>query len=179
MIWKWIFLSTSIQALALQLESAPTLGLMQQPTSQYYHLVYGLHLTAATQKEGGILRYRFNERPVFKSQGFSDQDRLQMILIGGKVREILKKISIETLIGYGEISGYLKPTNSATTSKYTRRGYRLYGPAFDLQAGMSLGKRWKVAISHQTIVGLTSEEELKAYVSWPYAMYQVSIGVRM
>lgn len=179
MIWKWIFLSMASRALGWSLETAPSVGLMQQPTSQYYHLVYGAHLTMSGEKDLWLLRYIFSERPVFESQGFADQDRLQMFVAGGKVRELMKKISIEALIGCGEISGYLKPSDDSTRAQYSRRAYRIYGPAFDLQASLSFAKIWRLAFSHQTIVGITSKEELRAYVSWPYATYQFSLGVRM
>ena len=59
-----------------------TSGLMQQPTSNYFHHVYGGYFEVGPDKEWLLLRLGYIERPVFESQGFVDQETFSYLAVG-------------------------------------------------------------------------------------------------
>ena len=159
----------------LEFQAGPTVGLFQQPTSQYYHVVYGGNISAENNSRTFGARYQFVERPRFESAGFADQESVHTLLLGGKVKDLWRRAEVSAFAGGGHVQGYLKPTSEQSKELYQRRGYLIRGLALELSLATHISKL-RLAVSHQTIVGISSESELKSYVAWPYALYNLSIG---
>lgn len=154
-----------------------TTGLMQQPTSQYYLWTYGANATLASENQGLILRLSYLERPKFKSEGFQDQDSALFAFIGGKSREFTKSLYVLVYAGFGETSGYIESTDNKEV--YQKRSYKLSGPSFSLQIVYEASQRLRFTLSHETLVGISGQDDFDSYVVWPYLFYQFGIGYNL
>ncbi len=166
--------STQARAVTVRVDSAA--GLMQQPTSHYYHLIYGGQVTVATQTENVFWRGSYLERPAFKTVGYKDKDYGWFALVGTKLTKT-KDYGVFASIGAGQVAGYIKSDKAAAgITRNERRSYRLRGPTVALDYEVRFGPvQW--SIGHQTFVGFVDRSEVEAYVAWPYNFFQTTLGV--
>ena len=147
-------------------------GVMQQPTSQYYHLAYGAQLDFARKDDAALMRWQYIERPAFHSSGYVDQDFSAAFFFGANV---LKKdrFGMTALVGGGYAWGYIK---EETVDLPKHESFSLPGIATALEA------RWTtrlldVRLTHQVMVCQNSKVELEAYVAWPFTWTLLSISI--
>ena len=160
------------KALGVTYHWGATTGVMQQPTSHYYHLTYGTYLEAASDKKGFLFRLRYAERPKFSTTDFEDQEQAMFTTLGTQVL----KSKYGALYGYfggGNIKGSIRSKESNTT-----RTYELSGLTTEISWAVHF-KHFEVALEHQTFVGLASQHEVEAYVGWPFNFYRLSIGTNI
>ncbi len=169
-------LLVAAQARAVTFRAETTAGLMQQPTSHYYHLIYGGLFEISAEKDVAIGRVSYVERPAFKKSGFVDQDRGIFAMIGRKLGKAATH-GVYPFFGVGQVSGYVRsdPAAAGITERETRT-FALPGLVAALEYQARFGP---VAIGggHQTFVGYVDADELRAFVAWPYNFYQVHAGV--
>ena len=151
----------------------PTLlpGLMQQPSSQYYHYVYGGQLDFARKNDVAMLRLQYLERPAFRNAGYIDQDFSAAAMFGKSVLNV-GNIGINALVGWGYTWGYIKDDTDVAPR---REGYRLTGVATSLEA------KWGTTnidfrLAHQMMVCQNSKTQAEAYVAWPFSWFLLSLS---
>jgi hypothetical protein len=146
---------------------SPLTGLMQQPNSQYYHLAYGASVNVINKNRQHALTAVYFERPEFSAEGFDEQETLahiqwQIFASRTKYGDLMAGV------GFGKVSGYV--SNSTGRSSYSMNA---------LVTSAEIVKRWKsfeLAAGHTIYVGGKSEEELNAYVAWPFLTLQLRMG---
>jgi hypothetical protein len=168
-------LLASTKSQAVTYSVGTTGGLMQQPTSHYYHAVYGGFFEVGSDTEKFLGRAAYIERPEFRSVGFIDKDYGYFAMAGTKVTKT-KNHGLFAFMGFGKMAGYIKadPT-SAEASDLQSRNYSMPGPTALLEY------MWRfhgltIAANHQTFVGYQDQTQLKAYVAWPYNLFQVNLS---
>ena len=161
---------------AVTLKVASTGGLMQQPTSQYYHAVYGGYVEIASASQRLIGRGQYVERPEFSNVGYVDKDYGAFAQVGAKLTAA-KTHGLLAFVGYGRMSGYIR-AESATRAQtdVSERHYAIPGPIAAVEYAVRLG-RIDLAVNHQTFVGFADRTQTDAYVAWPFNFFQVSAGV--
>lgn len=163
-------------ALATTLKIASSGGLMQQPTSHYYHAIYGVSVEGGTDAQGLVVRGAYLERPEFKNAGFRDKDYGYFAQIGTKITKT-KDRGLYAYIGGGRMMGYVKADPETELEGEAReRDFGLSGPTATLEYVV----RWKMldlAANHQTFIGYGDKAQTEAYVAWPYNFFQVSAGI--
>jgi hypothetical protein len=151
----------------------PTLvnGLMQQPSSQYYHYVYGGQFDIARNDDVAYMRLQYLQRPAFKNAGFVDQDLSSALFFG---KSVLKKGSfgIGALVGAGYNWGYIKEIDNATAS---REVYRMPG------IGTAIDGRWTskavdIRLSYQIMICQNDRELFRYLVAWPFSWFLLSVS---
>ncbi len=169
-------LSPATRAPAVTLAAHSVAGLMQQPTSQYYHLVYGATLETATDLEGILGRLTYIERPQFTAMGFADQETFAMASIGTKLTKD-KNHGLYAFVGGGQASGYIKPSSDAT--HYTeQRDFQMRSATFSIEYGW----QWRhlfASASHMTMIGIVDKAQSDIRVAWPYQFFLINIGMRL
>ena len=153
---------------------SPVVGLMQQPTSQYYHSVYGGYLDLRTDDAKLIFRLSYIERPEFEAAGYSDQETAAFGLLGTTVVEN-KLWRMTTYIGGGQVEGYTKALNKNEDSP--DRSFKLRGVTFELEINATIAKRLEVGLSHLSHIGWVDEKQLNSYVAWPYNFFMLRMGL--
>jgi hypothetical protein len=164
-------------AVALSIRAATTGGVMQQPTSHYYLACYGGRLDLATDADGLVMRASYVERPEFRSVGYADKEYGYFALVGTRVTKGKTGPALTAFIGAGRMHGYVArlDTDSAPEGATNRRSFQLPG----LSTALEYGGRWHgldLAVGHQAFIGYVDDEQLDAYVAWPYNFFQVSAG---
>ncbi len=144
---------------------------MQQPTSQYYHLVYGGYGELGREDRKFLTRLTYMERPKFKSAGFTDQEFGGFAMVGTNLTDVKKAYGLNTFLGCGRMFGYI----AANEADLPKRNYAISGVTLVLEGylqfyGIDLG------IGLQNFTGLVSREEFKTYVAWPYNFYMARLG---
>jgi hypothetical protein len=144
---------------------------MVQPSSNYYHFVYGGYLETGTDERGFLFRGGHVERPVFRSAGYADQDSASYVLVGTQLtRTSLQRFS--AFAGGGAVRGYMKEDRDhGERASYQIRGLMT---AIEYQLdliGLNLG------VAHHAFIGFSSKEELRAYVAWPYNFLLLKMGM--
>ena len=146
-------------------------GVMQQPTSQYYHLTYGAQLDLARKDDAALMRLQYLERPGFHNGGYVDQDFSGAFFFGASV---LKggSLGMNALLGGGYAWGYIKEEN---VDSPRHESYKLPGIATGLEA------RWTtslvdVRLTHQMMICQSSKVQLEAYVAWPFTWTLLSVS---
>lgn len=153
-------------------------GLMQQPTSQYYHTIYGGFGELASNTGKLALRYSYIERPRFYSAGFSEQEFGNFLTVGTYVWASTSKVfTLNAHIGGGRMQGYItaEKDKDGATSDLPMRKYHLNGLTA-IGEGELKWKLFNIALSHQTFVGFDDNDQLSSYVAWPYNYYMGRIG---
>lgn len=148
-------------------------GVMVQPTSSYYHLVYGGYGEVGRDDGALLVRGGYLERPKFSSAGFEDQEFFGFGLIGSRVFH-KKKHGLQIFAGGGQTTAFLRDVAGNLES----RRYRV--PGLVLLA--EYYGRWKaidVAVQHQAFVGHVSDRQLRAYVAWPYGFFLLRMGIML
>jgi hypothetical protein len=158
-------------ALAATVRPAVISGLMQQPTSQYYHFTYGAQMDVARKEDAAIVRWQYLERPAFRRVGYVDQDFSGAMFFGTNVLKS-GQFGVNALVGGGYAWGYLKEEGVASPK---REGYKLPGMATALEA------RWTtslvdVRLAHQVLICQNSKAQLQAYVAWPFTWVLLSLS---
>jgi len=166
----------SSESLAISYSVGPAAGLMQQPTSQYYHYVYGSYAEVSTDDRKVYLKALYLERPRFNASGFSDQEFVGFGFIGTQLTSAKKPYAINALVGGGKISGYIRQNNSDGEQSYSSRSYALNGAALGVEASMTFSK-FHASLFHQTFIGLSSQEDYDADVVWPFNFFVAKIGL--
>lgn len=150
-------------------------GLMQQPTSHYYHFVYGGSGQAEFFEQKFLVRGSYLQRPKFEEAGFVDQDSGAFAFVGSQIAGN-KIFGVTALIGGGRINGYIRATDEYYSSEDApERSYSISGLSTALEASARWGSL-HVAVNHQTFVGYVDREQLNAYVGWPYNFFLVNVG---
>lgn len=146
-------------------------GLMQQPSSQYYHYVYGGQLDLARKEDAAFMRAQYLERPAFRRAGFVDQDFSAALLFGARVFKY-KDLGINAVIGGGYAWGYLKED---AVDVPARESYRLPGIATGIE-GRWTGKWIDIRAAYQHMICQNDRDQLEAYVAWPFNWFLVSLS---
>ena len=154
-------------ASAISYVVSPLAGLMQQPNSQYYHAAYGASVNIMSKNLRHGLTAVYFERPKFSGEGFEEQETLahiqwQIFASRSKYGDLMAGF------GFGKASGYV--SNSTGRSSYSMNA---------LVTSAEIVKRWKsfeLAAGHTIYVGGKSEQELNAYVAWPFLTLQLRMG---
>lgn len=152
----------------------PTGGLMQQPTSNYYHAVYGGYLQAATDNEGFITRLAYTERPEFRSVGFADKETFTLGMIGSKFTKG-KSHGLYAFVGGGQTRGYVRRLESID-GEVNQRSFVLGGPSFSMDYAFHFGAL-DFGISHTLFVGYGGRTEFDARVAWPYNITLIQMAL--
>lgn len=165
-------------ALAATLRPSALVGFMTPPSSQYYHYVYGGQVDLARSFDSSLMRIQYLQRPAYSKSGYTDQDFSALAMIGTSVMG-KKEYGITALTGGGLVWGYIK----ASENQDDKNSYRLPGLAVAIEARWS-PKYIDVRFAHQVLIGHESQDQLKAYVAWPFnwfvisAAYPISVGGR-
>lgn len=162
-----VFTSLTLHGFELSVDS----GLLMQPTSQYYHVTYGVSGETEIFKQK-FIRFDFSQRPKFTAAGYEDQDSLGSLSLGlNLAKNLLHHFDLESYLGYGTASGYISEVSTGE-----KRSYSINGPILTAK----ISKKWKrltLALSHQYFVGLSTPQETKANVAWPVSVTKFSVGV--
>ena len=167
-----ISLSASSKAAALNQGFGAYGGYMQQPTSSYYHEVFGGHLDIATENQSLFLRLGQVQRPTFHAAGFSDKETHHFALLGHRLLRH-GPFSIDTGAGYGTVTGFLHASADSTLSK---REFSVHGGILNAEALLGFSV-FEIGLSHQLFVGLGTKEQREVYVAWPYHFVFMRGGV--
>ena len=156
-----------------------THGLMKQPSSQYYHFIYGGYAEYQLQNRRLSFRSHYVERPKFKSAGFSDQDYGYFTHIGTNLTNTKKTHGLSAYAGIGKMAGYISvnKTEHPEINK-PRRSYQLNGASFLMEAYYKLGFL-QFSAGHQSFTGFTNQSDFDADVAWPYLFYYAQVGAAL
>ena len=179
------FSGKSLLILVLQLFMAPAAfgvildggaisGIMVQPTSNYYHMIYGGYLGTSTEMEGVGFQGGYIERPAFKAAGFVDKEWSSYFLLGSKVTDAkIKKAGVWAGFGVSRVGGFIGPSDG--NPDLPKRGFAIDGVGAALECyARVLGVR--LSIAHQTFVGFANDIQTSAYVAWPYSFVMIKVG---
>jgi hypothetical protein len=164
-------LSWCAPALAVSTEVQSIAGVMQQPSSHYYHAIVGAAVKHAFTPRFEV-QATYWQRPKNSGNGYEDQDRGLTAGIATKLNSS-KRYSLLSGIGAGAISGYIKKTDSGET-----RNYRISGLSLDLSAKLHLDNV-SIGVMHQAFTGFGSQLETKAFVGWPFSVFAATVGISL
>ena len=150
-----------------------TFGVMQQPTSHYYHATYGSEVTAGTDSEGLLVRGAYLERPEFRGGGYSDKDYGWFLEMGSKLTK-KSRHGLYAFLGGGRMAGYTKSAATATAAA-TSSGYAQSGVITGVEYALRFGG-FDIAAEHMLFVGAVDKEQLQSYVAWPFTFFQIRMG---
>ena len=175
LIFTWISsligLATSGLCFGFSVRPSADAGLMQQPTSQYYHAVRGGHFDAANEKESLVARIAYTERPEFIDAGYRDRDFAAWIQFGQKLVNY-GNVGISAFAGAGEVWGYIKDDKP---SKARREDFSLPGLALSMEAS-STWDHFDMRLGHSIFAGQKDKTQLESFVVWPYTFFYLSLA---
>lgn len=159
---------------ALGLRTTAMTGLLQQPASQYYHLIYGGSADVQLYRSWS-LRGTYLERPAFSNAGFIDQDFLGYVETGCSFFKH-KYGNILGFVGAGRAWGYVKqdPIFEKDPS-LSRSDYKMNVLALSMEAEFDLGYV-DARLGHVMHVGQGDKTQTQSKVAWPYSAYYVSLS---
>jgi len=170
-----VLASYARDAAAVAYNVATTGGVLQQPSSHYYHAIYGGQGGFNLDSEALHVRFGYFERPEFKAVGYIDKDYGYHALIGTKVTKT-KDHGLRAFVGFGRVEGYVRVDKTQiATSGASERTYAINGPI----AAIEYAWRWKHlegAVGHQSFTGYAGKDQTEARVAWPYNIFQMSLG---
>jgi hypothetical protein len=149
-------------------------GLMQQPSSEYYHFVQGAFVQLITSQSNHGVRLSYWERPVFRSNSFQDQEFGAVAVAQFAVRRG-KNWRGNLGIGAGRVQGYISALDERGVRTTSSR-FHIDGLASELSLQWKLG-RLHFGIDHGMMIGLGPKIETEAYVAWPYQTIFINIGI--
>ena len=155
-------------------QAALTSGVMQQPTSSYYHLMYGAQVDLGSDDGSLLLRGSYFERPVFNSVGYTDKDYGWSGLFGSKLASS-KRHSFFAFFGGARVAGYVKPVSPPEDGVSRDRSFNMPG----ITAAMEyrwLGERLFFGAGHQSIICFGDTAQTEAFVAWPFSLFTLSFG---
>jgi len=164
-------------AYAVRFNTGTSIGLMTQPTSSYFHGVYGAFIDVSNETEKLILRASYVERPKFVSGGYIDQEYGFFGQVGTRFGKN-KSSGLKCLVGYGRMKGYLavdRKTNPEGNGSL--KTYSLPGPSITLEYVYSW-KNFETSISNVSFTGLGDKTQLDAKVAWPYSFSMINFAYR-
>ena len=174
-----LFLATFAPAKAASFGIGTTAGVMQQPTSHYYHATYGLEATTGTEAQRCLLRASYVERPEFSADGYADKDYGWFCQVGSKLTKKANQ-GLYAFIGGGRMAGYTKLTTAASSAAETANSKVASNY---IQSGMSASidyaVRWgqvDLAAGHLVFIGVVDRTQLQGYVAWPYTFFHIRAG---
>jgi len=145
-------------------------GLMQQPTSSYYHAVYGGALEAGNQKESFLIRLGYLERPRFELNGFRDQEFFSYVMVGTRVLQ-RKSHNLLAHVGVGRAQGVLAETAEGGEDRHFGMTTLAVSMEYALRLG---GFEW--GLGHQMLLGNKSAYQSRSQVVWPYSFFLMKLG---
>lgn len=148
-------------------------GVMQQPSSQYFHGIYGGQFDLGLDSELILLRGSYLERPAFRSAGFEDQERGAFGFIGTKLTKSASS-GFYGFAGYGAMWGYTKSLDENPSED----AFRIPGPILGLEYALQFGAA-ALQISHMTFLGYRGMGQLSALVSWPYTYLCLNVSYQL
>ena len=170
---------TASAASAMVFDIGGMSGVMVQPTSNYYHMIYGAYLGTAAESEGVGFQAGYLERPPFKDVGFVDQEWSYYVVLGTKLTNPkTKPAGVWGGIGWSRVGGYIKPygNGSGDNARLPQRSFIIDGPCADLELYILL-HGMRLSLAHQTFVGFASDMQTSAYVAWPYNFLMIKLGI--
>lgn len=167
-----LLMLTPACAFAISMRPTAATGLMQQPTSQYYHWIYG-GMVDVGPTPNLSLRGSYFERPAFHNAGFVDQEFLAFMQGGGSITQ--KSIfDIYGFIGGGRVWGYIKDEASVDgLTPMRRETFAMSALALTMEAGLSFAYM-DLRLGHSQILCMGTSEQIKNKVAWPYSTYYVT-----
>ena len=156
------------------IHAALTSGVMQQPTSSYYHLIYGAQADIGTDDGGILVRGSYFERPVFRSVGYLDKDYSWSGLVGSKLASA-KRHGFFAFFGGGRVAGYIKPADASEDGASRDRSFNMPGFTAAMEYKW-LGDRMFLGAGHQAIICFGDSAQTEAYVAWPFSLFTLSLG---
>ena len=159
-------------ALAASWEADTVTGVMEQPTSHYYHLIFGASVQGGTTSEGFLVKGTYWQRPTFEAAGYADQDEGWWGMVGTKVTKE-KDRGLYAYAGFGRVGGWVKDLSQGSKSTYL-----VNGPVFDVEYALHFG-HFSMAVGHQQFIGYVSKFQVDAYVAWPYSFYTINLGATL
>ena len=168
----FIFLLSSFQVKGASLHLGGLAGVMTQPSSGYYHSVFGSSFGFFPQKSDFGLTSSFFYRPKVSSRGYTDYEYSQQILVHVLAHRWTQSLSLWVAFGGGEHIGVLK--NSSGIEAFDMIHHRLKG----VVSGLKLSYQFEsvhVEIEHRVMTGVISEDELKMRVAWPFVYSFMSL----
>ena len=163
------------RAFAVSMRPVAVTGVMQQPTSQYYHWIYGGMFDVGPTPNYS-LRASYFERPAFHSAGYVDQEFLAFAQGGGLITR-KSIVDIYGFLGAGRVWGYLKEEEAETALVPAKREtFSMPAAALSMEAGFALGAM-DVRIGHSQIVCMGTSEQLRSKVAWPYTTYYLTATI--
>lgn len=152
-------------------------GVMQQPSSNYFHYIYGVYGEINNKNNGLSLRVGYLERPLFEAVGFVDQEFFRFVEIGSNLN-VAKGHDIYVHMGGGEVNGFIKVDkhNSYQLIRGEDRYFSLKGLALAMEYVFSFSM-FEMALSQLSFVGYGNDAQFKAYVAWPYHFTFLRIGM--
>lgn len=166
-------------AYAATFEATTLSGVIQQPTSQYYHAIYGLNARFATDGQGLIGTLRYLERPEFQAEGYKDKDYGGFVLIGTKLTKWTGH-GIFAHFGYGKMFGYTRAASPETRAGFaadsSRSSYSIRGLTAALEYNVRIGS-YDFGLGHQTFIGYVDAFQLSSLVAWPFNVFNINLGM--
>lgn len=155
-------------------QGALTSGVMQQPTSSYYHVIYGAQVDLSSKSDGLILRGSYFERPAFKSVGYTDKDYGWSGLLGSKLAGQKNHVFL-AFFGGARVFGYVKAVSPSEEGVSRDRSFHLPGITAAMEYRWQ-GERFFLGAGHQAIIGIGDSAQTDAFVAWPFSLFTLSFG---
>lgn len=149
-------------------------GLMQQPASQYFHLVQGGSLDVSLVRSWAV-RGTYFERPIFRSEGYIDQDLFAFAQTGSS---FMKKgpVDVYGYIGAGRCWGYIKEEEPQPGHSNPRRNdYSMTAAAFSMEAAIA-SRFAEFRLGHSLLVGRTRSDVYSSKVAWPFTIFYLTLS---
>ncbi len=171
-----LLLGSSSQLYAAVFGLGTTAGVMQQPTSHYYHATYGAELTAGTSSEAFLVRSTYLERPEFRGGDYADKDYGWFFLLGSKVTK-KPHHGLYAYFGGGRMAGYTKTSVATNSGASAKSNYIQSGLVTGVDYAVTIG-HFELAAEHMLFVGAVDEFQLRSYVGWPFTFFQIRAGAK-
>lgn len=146
-------------------------GLMQQPTSSYFHQVVGGYADAYSDDRSLFLRLGRIQRPEFRSAGFIDQEIYHFGMVGTSLVGA-KWFDLEAAAGVGQVTGSLTPVSTELDTRF----FEVSGSVLSLE-GKMIWEIFEVGLSHQLFTGFRTQDQIDINVVWPYVFMQLRVGL--
>lgn len=175
LIISWLCLGLGARAHAVEVRPMVNAGLMQQPASQYFHLIQGGSLDISLYRSWAV-RATYLERPVFRSAGYVDQDLFAFAQTGSSFFNH-GIFDIYGFAGVGKCWGYIKEEEPSDGSSAVKRNdYTMNALALTMEGASQLSFL-EVRIGHSLLVGKSSSDIYQSKVAWPFSIYYLTLSV--
>ena len=170
----WTFCLTATTAHGFALRPYASLGLMQQPASQYYHLVRGGSVEVSVYKSWSF-RGTYLERPPFSNAGYIDQD---IFVYGQTGSEFFKKdlFGVFGYVGAGRCWGYIKEDDGNYSGQSVHRSdYSIAAFVLTMESSITT-KYLSVRFGHSLLTGRAASDSRSSNVAWPFTVFYLSLS---